>query len=299
MQNPFHGSLVALPTPFRNQELDLDALSGLVRTHLASGTRGLVVSGTTGEAATLTPRERCKVLETTLVAAEGKLQVVAGVGTHATAQTIELALKAQALGADGLLVVTPYYNRPSPDGLDLHFSTVAQAVDLPIVLYNVPSRTAVDLKPAQAADLAQRHDNIVAIKEATTSLERIQELGAQSAIEVLCGEDTRMVEFMQAGAVGAVNFCGNVLPAEVVALLELASDAAESESAVAHARHLEALIHCLFLESNPGPLKAALAQLGHCSPEVRPPLAPLTDRNRARLLSTLAAYPNLKSLVRS
>lgn len=291
MQPLFHGSYVALPSPFRDGRLDLDAFEELVEYHVAHGTDGVVVAGTTGEAVTMNEFERRSLIRHAVDVSRGRLAVVAGVGTNCTAATVDLARYAHEAGVDGLMVVTPYYNRPSRRGLLAHFGRVADETDAPILLYNVPARTGCDLTPDLARELAARYESIVAIKEASGRPERVEQLREGSDLAVLCGEDRFVRDMVRRGAVGAVNVVGNLAAAEVAELVRVAARpegearAAELESCLAP------LVRALFLEVNPVPLKAALAHLGRCSAEVREPLAPLEDETRAELLTVLATLP--------
>jgi len=287
MENPFHGSYVALPTPFEHDQLDLDALRSLIDEHASRATAGVVVCGTTGEAATLDERERHTVIHAAVEFAAGRLQVIAGVGTNATRSTVELARFAGACGVDGVLVVTPYYNRPSRRGLLGHYGAVADATGVPVILYNVPSRTGMDLRPDLAEDLARHCSNVVAIKEATDSPERIRELCASSNLAVLCGEDRRLADFMQYGGVGAISVTGNVAPDAVAELIETAKPGGDAARATQLAERLAPLIRDLFVEVNPVPVKSTLAWLGRCRAEVRGPLAALEDESRLQLERTL------------
>jgi len=294
----FSGSYVALATPFTPSGLvDLEAFRGLIELHAASRTRGVVVCGTTGESVTLSVRERRGLIHAAQQFAAGRLHVVAGVGTNATAASVEMARFARDCGVDGMLVVTPYYNKPGRLGLLRHFGAVAEASgSVPVMLYNVPSRTACDLKPAWARELARAHENVVAIKEASTDPARIAEVCAAEELEVLCGEDRCIAEFVRLGATGSVNVVGNVLPDAVADLIEAArleDDDGDGEYPTRADRltaHLAPIVRDLFLESNPVPVKAALARLGFCGPTVRAPLAELEEANRLTLEATLAGY---------
>lgn len=293
MENPFHGSYVALPTPFAGEQLDLDSLRSLIDEHAARATAGVVICGTTGEAATLDERERRTMIHASVEFAAGRLQVIAGVGTNATRTTVESARFAGACGVDGVLVVTPYYNRPSRRGLLAHFGAVADATGVPVILYNVPSRTGMDLRPDLAEDLARHCSNIVAIKEATDSPERIRELCSSQHLAVLCGEDRCLADFMQHGAVGAISVTGNVAPDAVAELIETAKPGGDASRAAELVEHLAPLIQDLFVEVNPVPVKSALAWLGRCRADVRGPLAALEDENRLQLEKTLADRQSL------
>ncbi len=276
MQCPFHGSYPALPTPLRNGEVDLDAWERLLRAHVKHQSRGVVICGTSGEAPTLERKERELLLARAVEVAGNDLQVIAGVGTHATRETVARAQTAERLGADGLLVVTPYYNRPGPSGLLAHYGALAEAVNLPIMLYNVPTRTGTDLTPRVVAELVRRHPHIVAIKEASARLERARELARIPGLSLFCGEDAMIGEFRRAGAAGAVSVSANLAPDAVARLVE--EDRERSLE-----RRLAPLARALFLESNPIPLKYALSRLGWCSGELRLPLTPLAARHRRTL----------------
>lgn len=284
MKCEFTGSIVALPTPFRDDRLDLDAFRGLIEQHVLAKTSGLLVCGTTGEGCTLTEAERKTMIAAAVRFAGGRSPIIAGVGSNSTRATTQLARFAEQAGADGLLVVTPYYNKPSPAGLMLHFGSIADAVQIPIILYNVPSRTSLDLEPQLVRELCERYENIVGIKEVTNSESRIAELCAIDGLAVFCGEDSALVEFAAAGAQGAIGVIANLAP-DAVATLLAARDMAEARSINDGLAHL---LRALYLETNPVPLKAALAQLGRCSSEVRAPLAPLSPEHARELKRLLA-----------
>jgi len=287
MQHPFQGSYVALPTPFREGRIDLEAFEEMIDYHAEHETAGLVVAGTTGEAPTLNEYEHRSLLHAAVDFSRGRLPVIAGVGKNCTRTSVELARFAASSGVDGVLVVTPYYNKPSPRGLLLHFGQIADAIDLPLMLYNVPSRTGIDLTVEVAAELAARHENVVAIKEASRSVERVIELVARTDLDVLCGEDSLIARFVAAGAAGAVSVMANLVPDEVAELVRCARAGGDPDRAAELDAHLAPLARDLYVEVNPVPVKAALARLCRCREEVRAPLAPLEDESRARLLATL------------
>jgi 4-hydroxy-tetrahydrodipicolinate synthase len=290
MECTFRGSFPALPTPFVDGRVDWEALDALVDWHLESGTDGFVVCGTSGEGATLTPYERNTAIERVVARAAGRVPVIAGVGTNATASTVEGARFAAEAGADGVLVVAPYYNKPQQSGMLLHFGAVAEAVDLPVVLYNVPGRTSSDLLPATVAELRRRHPNIVAIKEASNSLPRARELRDACDIALIAGEDALIAKFMALGGVGVIGVVPNIVPSEVAELCRVAAPAGAGSDAARAAEltsFLAPLIKALFVESNPVPVKAALAAMGRCNADVRLPLAPLSDESRAHVHAAL------------
>jgi 4-hydroxy-tetrahydrodipicolinate synthase len=288
MRGSFRGSLVALPTPFASGRVDFAGLRRLLEFQLANGSDGLVLAGSTGEGATLTARERLGVVEYAVGVVDGRAPVLAGVGASDTRVACELALAAERAGADGLLASTPPYNRPQQRGLAAHFGALAEASELPIVLYNVPPRTGVDLLPATVAALAHQHANVIAIKEAGTSLERVKELVATGAVDVLLGEDGWIVDGIQLGAIGVVGVVANVAPRIVADLVHdlLAHD---THQAPARVERLAPLVAALFLETNPAPVKAALEILGLSSREVRLPLVGVEEATRERLVRALEA----------
>ncbi len=285
----FQGSYVALPTPFRKGEIDYADLEHLIDWHIASGTDGLVLAGTTGEAATLSDAERIGLFECAVGLARGRLPLIAGVGTNCTRSTVELAAAASATGVDGLLVVTPYYNKPSRRGLVLHFSAVAACTDKPVILYNVPSRTGVDMPVEVVRELGDTHANIVAVKEAKPDLDKVRALVKDTRVAVICGEDARIADFMGLGAVGVIGVVNNLLPRKTAELVRAALPGGDSVRAAALVEELAPLARDLFLESNPVPVKTALALMHKLTEEVRLPLAPMEFATRAQLEATLRA----------
>ena len=284
------GSFVALVTPFRGDEIDYAALQDLVDWHVAAGTDGLVIAGTTGESATLTENERRALFETAIAVTRGRLPLIAGVGTNATRQSVELARCAAGLGFDALLAVTPYYNKPSPRGLVLHYAAIAEAVSTPIVLYNVPSRTGVDMTPEVVREVAASYPHVVAVKEALASLERVRRLVGETEAAVICGDDASAADFIGLGAVGVIGVVNNVAPEAFAELVRAAVPSAKGSVRAAElVEYLAPLCRDLFIESSPVPVKTALGMMKRCSEEVRLPLAPLLDENRRQLEKTLRA----------
>lgn len=283
----FQGSYVALPTPFRKGEIDFADLEHLIEWHVSSGSDGLVLAGTTGEAATLAESERIGLFECAVGIARGRIPLLAGVGTNCTRTSVELAVAASETGVDGLLVVTPYYNRPSRRGLVLHFSAVAAATEKPIVLYNVPSRTGLDMPVEVVRELGEKHRNVVAVKEAKPDLDKVRALVKDSGVSVLCGEDARIADFMSLGAVGVIGVVNNLLPRKTAELVRAALPGGDSVRAAQLVEELAPLVRDLFLESNPVPVKTALALMHKLTEEVRLPLAPMEFATRAQLESTL------------
>ncbi|MBI5137247.1 MAG: 4-hydroxy-tetrahydrodipicolinate synthase [Nitrospirae bacterium] len=291
----FRGSMVALVTPLDAAgRVDEQGLARLVEWQVAQGTRGIVPCGTTGESATLTHGEHCRVIEIAIEAAAGRVPVIAGSGSNATAEAIELTRFAKKAGADAALLITPYYNKPNQDGLVAHFSAIANAVDLPQVLYNVPGRTAVNMLPETVARLAS-HPNIVAVKEATGSIQATGDIVrlCGDAIAVLSGDDFSNLGLLAMGATGAISVTANVAPAQMAAMFD-AWD--RGDLAEARRLHYELLpLHeVMFIDTNPIPVKAATAMMGLTGPTLRLPLTPLREPKVARLRDALAA----KGLVR-
>ncbi len=293
---PFQGSFVALATPFKNGGVDLDAYRNLIRRQLERGTNGLVPCGSTGEAATLSGDEYRALIKAAVEESKGKVPVVAGVGTNATARSVEQAALAESLGADALLVLVPYYNKPTQDGLLLHFKAVAQSVKVPIVVYNIPGRTGVNLLPSTLARLAREHKNIVATKEASGSLDQVSEIASLLGrdFSILSGDDSLTLPMLSVGAKGVISVVANVAPRETAEMCSSFHEGNAGRARELHAR-LFPLIKALFLETNPIPVKAALASLGLCSPELRLPLTPLSVKNRALLEQALEEF-GLKSV---
>lgn len=286
----FSGSIVALVTPFTDDGgVDYAALGGLLDFHRRQGSDGLVVAGTTGESATLGREEFRELLATVLHGVGRAIPVLAGTGSASTAHAIEHTVLAGELGADGALVVTPYYNRPTQAGLEAHFRAVASASAIPIVLYNVPSRTAVDMLPATVEKLAA-HPRIVGIKEAVGDPHRIEELRARCGPDfvVLSGDDSSCLQAMQSGAEGVVSVAANVAPRP---MHELCVAAAERDWAAAKRIdvQLRPLFEALSVETNPIPVKWALHELGRVGRHIRLPLTPLSETHRGPLRQCLRA----------
>jgi len=288
VRGTLRGSLVAVPTPFVDGRVDYDALRRLLEHQVSGGSDGIVVTGTTGEAATLTTGERQAIVAFSVGVLRGRLPLVAGVGTSATHETLALARSAECCGADAVLVVTPYYNRPGQPGLAAHFQAVAAALRIPVVLYNVPKRTGVDLEPATVAAIARERPNVVAIKDASGSLERLRELLALDCVDVLCGDDVQIVDGMQAGAHGVVGVAANLAPQPIAELVRTAAPGGDETRAAELAELVAPLIAALSVETNPGPVKHGLARMGLCGDALRSPLVPVEPTNAERIGTALA-----------
>ena len=274
----FHGSMVALVTPMNSDgDVDFDSLRGLVEWHIAEGTNAIVAVGTTGESATLDEKEHCEVIRQVVQMVDARIPVIAGTGANSTTEAISLTRCAKEVGADAALLVTPYYNKPTQEGLYLHYKAVAEAVDIPQILYNVPGRTACDMLPETVARLAQIA-NIVGIKEATGDLSRlhqIRELCGED-FDIFSGDDATGCEFMLSGGNGVISVTNNVAPSAMRKMCDLAL-AGKREDAMVIDQRLSALHEKLFLEANPIPVKWALAEMGKISEGIRLPLTWLSE----------------------
>ncbi|MDD2581395.1 MAG: 4-hydroxy-tetrahydrodipicolinate synthase [Desulfuromonadaceae bacterium] len=286
----FKGSVVAIVTPFINGAVDEQKLRELVDFQIDNGTDAIVACGTTGESSTLDNEEHLNVIRIVFEQAKGRVPVIAGTGSNSTAEAIHLTLEAKELGVAGVLLVTPYYNKPTQEGLYRHYTAIADAVDIPQILYNVPGRTGVNLLPETVARLAP-HKNIVAIKEATGSLQQASEVIALCGgqIDVFCGDDFITFPMMACGAVGVISVLANIMP-KVVGDLTDAFFAGDLKKA--RQLHLDTLKigNAMFIESNPIPVKTALGLMGKCSDEVRLPLCEMGAANKAKLAAIMKEY---------
>jgi 4-hydroxy-tetrahydrodipicolinate synthase len=279
----FHGSLVALVTPMlEDGAVDYDAFDQLLAWHLEQGTDGVVVLGTTGESATITADERKKIIQLALARLKGKLPCIVGTGANATSHALSLTQQAMELGADGALLVTPYYNKPPQSGLYEHFKLIAHSVAIPQILYNVPSRTGCDLLP-ETVNRLSGISNIVALKEATGDIKRLHAIMATGCdINLLSGDDATAVEFMLAGGKGSVTVAANIVPKEYKMLCDAALKG-EKDKALRLHESLQGLFRALFVESNPIPTKWLLAQMGSIQGGIRLPLTALDQRYYAEV----------------
>jgi 4-hydroxy-tetrahydrodipicolinate synthase len=290
IQTMFNGSIAALVTPFTGGgDIDLDALAGLVDFHVANGTRGLVFSGTTGESPALGAEEFSTALARVIEQAAGRIPVLAGTGSASTAVTVERTCRAAELGVDAALVVTPYYNRPTQAGLIAHYRAIADEAEVPIVLYNVPGRTAVDMLPGTVEELA-RHDRIVGIKEAVRDGSRVDDLVRRCPPDfvILSGDDHSCLEAMRRGAAGVVSVAANVAPALLQALCNAAAEG-DWKRAGRIKRRVEPLFEILMIETNPIPVKYALFEMGLIGPHIRLPMTVLAAEHHQAVRESLAA----------
>jgi 4-hydroxy-tetrahydrodipicolinate synthase len=283
----FKGIFTALITPFRGGSVDEPALRELVERQVAAGLDGLVPCGSTGESATLSHAEHCRVVELTVEVAKGRVQVIAGTGSNNTQESIELTAHAKRAGADGALLISPYYNKPTQEGLVAHHAEIARQTDFPLLAYNIPGRTASNILPSTIARLAEI-EQVVGVKEACGDIVQISEVVAACPPEfsVLSGDDAMTLPLMAVGGKGLIATSSNVAPAQMLALVRAA---AAGEFSRARALHYELLplFDVLFCETNPIPVKTAVAMLGLCDDEVRLPLTPLTQANRERVQGVL------------
>jgi 4-hydroxy-tetrahydrodipicolinate synthase len=291
----FRGTFTAVVTPFHNGAVDFSALEKLVKLQIAAGITGIVAVGTTAESPTLTHEEKHEIIQRTIKFAKGRCQVIAGAGTNSTRDSIDAAKFAEKAGADGALLVAPYYNKPSQEGLFRHFKAIAEATKLPVMLYNIPGRCGVDIGPDTVVRLAQECRNIVSIKEASGSVDRVAELRRRlpEKFTILSGDDGLTLPFMSVGAVGVVSVASNLFPTELCSLVR-ACESGDFKSAESLHRKMGAIFKDLFIEPNPVPVKMALAWRGAISFEVRLPLCEMTEANQARLRKTLEAFEKLK-----
>ena len=285
----FTGSIVALVTPFADGEVDFETLRELVDFHIKSGTDGIVPVGTTGECPTLSHDEHREVIRVVVEQAAGKIPVIAGTGSNSTSEAIELTAYAKEVGADGALLVTPYYNKPTQEGLYQHFKAIAEAVDIPIVLYNIPGRCVVNLEVRTIAQLAEI-ENIVAIKEATGSLDQASDIAISTKLTILSGDDSLTLPIASVGGKGVISVVANLVPTDVKALTDalLIGDFATARKW--HDKLFALSKAMLGMATNPIPIKAAMAILQMCSEEVRLPLVPLPAGKKEQLVQILANY---------
>jgi 4-hydroxy-tetrahydrodipicolinate synthase len=286
----FHGSLVAIVTPFKKGKVDEKALGDLIDWQIAQGTNGIVPCGTTGESATLTHEEHTRVVAFTVEATRGRVPVIAGSGSNSTDEAITLTKHAKKAGADGALLITPYYNKPTQEGLYRHYKAVAEAVDLPIVLYNIPGRTSVNMLPPTVARLASIK-NIVAIKEGSGSLQQVSDViqACGERMVVLSGDDALTLPMMAIGARGVITVTANIAPKDMAKMTDAFEAGRLAEARKLHYK-MSPLFAALFYETNPIPVKEALGMMGRCSAELRLPLCPMAADTREKLARALKDY---------
>jgi 4-hydroxy-tetrahydrodipicolinate synthase len=290
----FKGAMVAIITPFRNGQVDEDALRDLIEFQIANGTDGIVPCGTTGESATLSHEEHDRVIEITIDAVKKRVPVIAGTGSNSTAEALRLTKHAYEAGADGVLIVCPYYNRPSQEGLYQHFKIIAEKIPIPIIPYNIPSRTGVNLLPELVAKLA-KFKNIVGIKEASGSIKQMNDIIelCGNDFSVLSGDDFFTLPLMSVGGRGIISVVSNVVPADMAGLVD-AFEAGDWSKAKDLHHKMNPLIDALFIEVNPIPVKAALYLMGKIKYEYRLPLCKMSDANYEKLKQVMINYGLIK-----
>jgi 4-hydroxy-tetrahydrodipicolinate synthase len=286
----FKGALVAIVTPFKNGQIDEEALRELIEFQIVNGTDGIVPCGTTGESATLSHEEHDRVIEMTINAVKKRVPVIAGTGSNSTAEALRLTAHAYKAGADAALIVCPYYNRPTQDGLYQHFKTIAEKVPIPIMPYNIPSRTGVNLMPEMVAKLS-KIKNIVGIKEASGSIKQMSDVISLCGdnFSVLSGDDIFTLPLLAMGGAGIISVVSNVVPLDMAGLVDAFAAGDIARAKKLHHK-MSALIEALFIEVNPVPVKAALALMGKIKYEYRLPLCKMAEANFEKLKKVMVNY---------
>ncbi len=287
----FKGSIVAIVTPFRNGKVDEQKLRDLIEMHIKNGTSGIVPCGTTGESATLSFEEHDKVIEITIDQARKRIPVIAGTGSNSTEEAVMLTRHAQKSGADASLQVSPYYNRPTQNGLYEHFKAIANAVKIPIILYNIASRTGVNIEPETIARLAKDCKNIVGVKEASGSLDQMSRIKALCGekFDLISGDDSLTLPVLGIGGTGIISVVANIVPADVAELVNAFERNDIKRAQELHYKLLP-LIKAMFLETNPIPVKTAMGLLGMCEPDLRLPMCAMSQDNLEKLKKALKDY---------
>ena len=286
----FSGSFTAVVTPLKNNKVDFDAYKKIIDMQIEAGITGIVPCGSTGESATLSHQEHDEVIQKAVEFSNGKLKVIAGTGSNSTAEAIRLSKHAQEVGCDGVLLVAPYYNKPTQKGLYLHYKEVANAINIHVVLYNIQGRSAVNIEPKTIAQLAKDCKNIVAVKEASGSLDQMSQIRMLAPeMDLISGDDALTVPIMAIGGTGVISVLSNICP-KVVADLVNAMLKKDLDKANEIAFKWLPLVKAMFIETNPIPVKAAMAMMGICSDEMRLPMCSLSDEHKESLRKTLKNY---------
>ena len=296
MSKLFKGSGVALVTPFYKTKkgklrVDYDALEDLVKYHKKNKTDAIIICGTTGEASTLSDKEQIKTIKKCVEYANGKIPVIAGAGSNDTKHAVKLSKKAEYVGADGLLCVTPYYNKTNQDGLKLYYKRIADAVDIPIIMYNVPSRTGVNIAPETAIEIGKRNENIVAIKEASGNIAQVKAICDAKVIDVYSGNDDQIFDVMDAGGIGVISVLANIFPKETHKIVKEYMKGNKEKSLQMQKEALE-VVKALFSDVNPIPVKKAVELEGFCDGYVREPLIQLNSEKTLKLVQAIDDYKN-------
>jgi len=285
----FTGSIVALVTPFSDGEVDFETLRELVDFQIRSGVDGIVPVGTTGESPTLTHEEHKEVIRVVVEEAAGRAPVIAGTGSNSTQEAIELTAYAREVGASGALIVSPYYNKPTQEGLYQHFAAIAEAVDLPIVIYNIPPRCVINIEPRTLAKLAEI-ENIVAVKEASGQLDQVSEIATSCDLTILSGDDSLTLPIAAVGGKGVISVVANIVPVDVKALTDAILEGDFATAQRWHNKLFRLSKAMLSMATNPIPIKAAMSLLQMASDEMRLPMVPLSDSKKEQLRQILADY---------
>ncbi|HBY57261.1 MAG TPA: 4-hydroxy-tetrahydrodipicolinate synthase [Candidatus Atribacteria bacterium] len=288
----FKGSLVAMITPFTESgEVNEQGIKELVEFHIKNGTNGIVPCGTTGESPTLSHEEHKKVVEITVKAVAGRVPVIAGTGSNCTREALELTSHAKEVGADGALIITPYYNKPTQKGLYLHFKKIAEEIDIPIVIYNVPSRTGVNLLPETLAELAELK-NVVAVKEASGNLEQMTQIVelCGEKITLLSGDDKLLLPVLSIGGKGVISVVANIIPKDVAEMIKYYEEGNYQKAKELFLSKIYPLSNAMFYETNPIPVKTSAQLIGLPSGELRLPLCPMSENNLAKLKADLIKF---------
>ena len=286
----FSGSFTAVVTPLKNNKVDFDAYKKIIDMQIEAGITGIVPCGSTGESATLSHQEHDEVIQKAVEFSNGKLKVIAGTGSNSTAEAIRLSKHAQEVGCDGVLLVAPYYNKPTQKGLYLHYKEVANAINIPVVLYNIQGRSAVNIEPKTIAQLAKDCKNIVAVKEASGSLDQMSQIRMLAPeMDLISGDDALTVPIMAIGGKGVISVLSNICP-KVVADLVNAMLKKDLDKANEIAFKWLPLVKAMFIETNPIPVKAAMAMMGICSDEMRLPMCSMSDEHQESLRKILKSY---------
>ena len=289
----FEGSMVALTTPFKNNKVDEDKIRELIEFHIKNNTSGIVPCGCTGEAATLNHNEQKRAIKVTVEAVNKRIKVIAGTGSNSTAEALDLTRSAAEAGADGALLITPYYNKPTPEGQYRHYEKIAREVDIPLVLYNVPSRTGICMLPETIARLA-KIGNIAAVKEASGSLDQVSQILSLCDITVLSGDDSLTLPMMAVGAKGVISVAANIVPADVAQMINAFNKGDLQKAREIHYKLLP-LCKAMFYETNPIPVKTAMGMMGLISNELRMPLCEPAEATKDKLKKVLQEYGLLRS----
>ena len=288
----FSGTYTALITPFRDGNVDVPAFQSLIERQIAGGVDGIIPVGTTGESPTLSHEEHIEVIRLAVEFAAGRCEVVAGAGSNATAEAVELTEAAENVGATGTLQVCPYYNKPSQEGLYQHYKAISECSHLPIMLYSVPGRSVIEISPETTGRLARDFSNITAIKEAGGSVDRVNQLvqAVPEGFGILCGDDPLTLPFISCGATGLVSVASNLIPGVIARLVRACMNGSFDEALVLQKQYYPLMRGLMSLDVNPVPIKTAVSLQGHCTPEFRLPLAPMNEAQIAKLRDLLESY---------